>query len=159
MAVSGIKFNSILSQGRTRCRTDGGSKKRVLEDVATLIAADYPAVNADDLFRRLIARERLGSTAVGSGVAIPHCRIQNATGTTGALLYLSEPIDFEAPDNQPVDIIFALLVPEEAHDEHLQTLAALAQGFSVEANLKRLRATLSDEELFRNALEIFGNPS
>lgn len=155
MAVTAIRLGSILNQSRTRCRIESGSKKRVLEDIATLIAADYPAVDADDLFRRLVGRERLGSTAVGNGVAIPHCRIQNCTGTVGALFTLSKPVDFEAPDNKPVNIIFSLLVPDEAHDEHLQTLAGLAQGFSVSENLECLHAAKTNEDLFQAASKIF----
>ena len=151
-----MNISNILSLGRTRCKIDGGSKKRVLEDIATLIAADYPAVNADDLFRRLVGRERLGSTGVGSGVAIPHSRIENCSSTVGALLTLDQPIDFESPDNIPVDVIFALLVPEEAQDEHLQILARLAQTFSDAGNLKQLRGARNDEELYECAIQLFG---
>lgn len=150
-----MNIYSILSPARTRCHCEGGSKKRVLEDIANLIAEDYPAVNGDELFRRLIGRERLGSTGVGNGVAIPHCRIENCSSTLGSLVSLQQPIDFEAPDGQPVDLLFTLLVPEEAHDEHLQTLATLAQAFSNAEILAKLRSAASDEQLYAYAQTVF----
>jgi len=150
-----MDISHILSPGRTRNRVAGGSKKRVLEQVAKLIAADNPALDADDLFRKLIARERLGSTGIGRGVAVPHCRVENCAGPVGTLLTLEDEVDFEAVDDAPVDIVFTLLVPDEAQDDHLQTLAALAETFSDPENLKRLRSTTSDEELFETAKALF----
>ena len=152
-----MNIQSILSPARVRCHLDGGSKKRVLEDIANLIVADHPAVNADELFRRLISRERLGSTGVGNGVAIPHCRVENCSTTLGSLISLRKAIDFESPDGKPVDLLFTLLVPEEAHDEHLQTLAALAQAFSNETILAKLRSAGDDEQLYVCAQEVFEN--
>lgn len=119
---------------------------------ANAIAQDIPAIDADELFRRLIGRERLGSTGIGHGVAIPHCRVENCTGTVGALITLAEPIDFDAIDSQPVDILFAMLVPEDAHDEHLQTLATLAGALNNPEYRQRLRRAQSDEALYQAAI-------
>lgn len=150
-----MDISSILSPSRSICNVTGVSKKRVLEQTAKIIADDYPAMSADDLFRELITRERLGSTGIGQGIAIPHCRVSNCPRAVGALMTLSEPIDFESVDDRPVDIVFALLVPDEAHKKHLQTLASLAQVFSSEDNLNSLRDSLSNEELFQTASILF----
>jgi nitrogen PTS system EIIA component len=147
-----MQIESLISPGRTLCGIEGGSKKRALELLANTIAQDIPAINADELFRRLIGRERLGSTGIGHGVAIPHCRVENCTGTVGALITLSEPIDFDAIDSQPVDILFAMLVPEDAHDEHLQTLATLAGALNNPEYRQRLRKAESDQSLYQAAI-------
>jgi len=143
-----MDIKSIITPGRTLCGIEGVSKKRALEILATTIAEDVPAIDADDLFRRLIARERLGSTGIGHGIAIPHCRVSNCDGTLGALITLKEPIDFDAIDSEPVDVLFAMLVPEHAHDEHLQTLASLASLLNEGDFRERLRDADSSQELF-----------
>lgn len=147
-----MEIQSLISPKRTLCCVEGGSKKRALELLANAIAQDVPRIEAEDLFRRLIARERLGSTGIGHGIAIPHCRVENCTGTIGALITLAEAVDFDAIDSQPVDILFAMLVPEEAHDEHLQNLAALAGALSNAEFREKLRSATSDQELYQAAI-------
>lgn len=146
-----MDIKSIITPERTLCSIEGVSKKRALEILATTIADDVPAIDADDLFRRLIARERLGSTGIGHGIAIPHCRVSNCEGTLGALITLKEPIDFDAIDSEPVDVLFAMLVPEHAHDEHLQTLASLASMLNEGDFRERLRDADSNQALFEIA--------
>ncbi len=148
-----MQIQNLISPGRTLCRIEGGSKKRTLELLANAIARDVPDIGADDLFRRLISRERLGSTCIGHGIAIPHCRVENCNGTIGALITLVDPIDFDAIDSQPVDILFVMLVPEDAHDEHLQTLAALAGALNNAEYRQRLRSADSDAALYQAAIE------
>ena len=99
-----------------------------------------------------MARERLGSTGLGQGIAIPHCRLDTVSRCTGALLTLANPINFDAPDRQPVDLLFVLVVPSEATDEHLKILAELAQRFSDANYCQRLRAASTDAELYQAAL-------
>jgi nitrogen PTS system EIIA component len=147
-----MEIQALISPKRTLCGIEGGSKKRALELLANTIAQDVPNIEAEDLFRRLIARERLGSTGIGHGIAIPHCRVENCTGTVGALITLSEAVDFDAIDSQPVDILFAMLVPEEAHDEHLQNLAALAGALSNTEFREKLRSATSNQELYQAAI-------
>ncbi len=146
-----MQIEELLTPGRTLCGIEGVSKKRALEILANTIAQDVPAIDADELFRRLIARERLGSTGIGHGIAIPHCRVEHCNGTLGALITLKHPIDFDAIDSEPVDILFAMLVPEDAHSEHLQTLAALAAKLSDSEFRARLRTADSDASLFAAA--------
>jgi PTS system nitrogen regulatory IIA component len=149
-----MDIQTLISPDRTLCRVEGGSKKRALEFLANAIAQDVPGIDADDLFRRLTGRERLGSTGIGHGIAIPHCRAENCTGTIGALITLAAPIEFDAIDSQPVDILFAMLVPEDAHDEHIQTLAALAGALSNGEYRDRLRSADSDIALYHAAIKV-----
>ncbi len=146
-----MQIHELISPSRTLCGIEGASKKRTLEILATTIAQDLPEIDADELFRRLIARERLGSTGIGFGIAIPHCRVGNCANTVGALITLKQPIDFDSIDGEPVDVLFAMLVPEEAHSEHLQTLAALAAALNDGDFRESLRAADSDAALYEAA--------
>ncbi|GAA6166221.1 PTS IIA-like nitrogen regulatory protein PtsN [Sessilibacter corallicola] len=143
-----MDLSSILAPGRVKCGLEGVSKKRMLENIAKHITEGFPVLDADELFRRLMARERLGSTGIGLGIAIPHCRLENCTGVMGAFFKLETPLEFDAIDEEPVDLIFTLLVPEEADDAHLQILAEVAKTFSDKDLLLKLRACTSDQELF-----------
>lgn len=147
-----MHIESLLSLERTRCQAAGSSKKRTLEQLAELIAQGSEAIDAEKLFTQLINRERLGSTGIGGGIAIPHCRFPTQGKTIGALLTLDQPIDFDAVDGQPVDIIFAMLVPENAENEHLQTLAHLAELLQNAEFVNALRAARTDEALYQTAL-------
>lgn len=143
-----MQIESILSPGRTLCSAPGSSKKRILENIAQFICEDFPSINPNKLFDCLIARERLGSTALGHGIAIPHCRIKDCSSIIGSLVKLQQAVDFDASDGQPVDLLFVLLVPEQAHDEHLNVLATLAERFSKPAFCQQLRSATDSESLF-----------
>lgn len=147
-----MHIESLLSLERTRCQVAGSSKKRALEQLAELIAQGSEAIDAEKLFTQLINRERLGSTGIGGGIAIPHCRFPTQGKTIGALMTLDQPIDFDAVDSQPVDILFAMLVPENAENEHLQTLAHLAELLQNSEFVNALRAAQTDEALYQTAL-------
>ena len=111
---------------------DVSSKKRLLEQVGNLFAQSQQ-VSASVVFDSLFAREKLGSTGLGHGIAIPHGRIKGLKDAAGALIRVKTPIDFDAPDNRPVSLLFVLLVPTQATDLHLQILGELAQMFSDKA--------------------------
>lgn len=143
-----MEIAQILAPERTLCHIEGVSKKRALEILANTIAESEPMLDADDVFRRLIAREKLGSTGIGHGIAIPHSRIPGCDRTLGALITLKAPIDFDAMDNEPVDVMFAMLVPEESDDQHLQTLAALASALNNPDYRQALRSAESPQVLF-----------
>ena len=142
-------MKAILSPERTLCRVDYNSKKRVLESIASHIDNGCPLLDTDALFAALLSREKLGSTGIGKGIAIPHCRVQNCTETIGMLVTLSTPIDFTAVDNQPVDVLFALLVPDNAHTAHLETLSELAEKFSQENFVASLRCATGNDALYQ----------
>jgi PTS system nitrogen regulatory IIA component len=129
----------ILEIGNISIADPASSKKRVLEQAARLLAVGADEPTSEQIFERLLERERLGSTGLAGGVALPHARIAGISETRGAFLRLAEPVDFDALDGQPVDLVFALLVPEEANDEHLQLLARLASMFNEEELRGRLR--------------------
>ena len=101
---------------------------------------------------QLISREKLGSTGLGQGIAIPHCRSGNCAHPLGTLLTLEEPIDFDAPDDLPVDLLFVLLVPEEADQQHLDILANIARLFSQSDFCEKLRATRDSQALYDLAI-------
>lgn len=105
------------------------SKKRLFEEVGKLLETES-GLSQTDVFDCLFAREKLGSTGLGHGVAIPHGRHANVSQVTAAFVRTAEPIDFDAPDHQPVSLVFVLLVPEQATGEHLEILSHLASKFS-----------------------------
>lgn len=108
---------------------DASSKKRVFEH-AGLMFENHQGLARSVIYDALFAREKLGSTGLGQGVAIPHGRIKGLREAAGAFFRLAEPVQFEAPDGKPVSLIFILLVPESATEFHLRLLSELAQMFS-----------------------------
>ena len=150
-------IKQLITPGRTRSRCPGSSKKKVFEAAARLISQDQLSLSESEVFSALFAREKLGSTGLGKGIAIPHCRISNCTHAVGALLTMEQPVDFDAPDGQPVDILFILLVPEGANEEHLKILSGLARRLNDDAYCAALRACDSDDALFHKATEESAN--
>lgn len=144
-----IRIEDILTPGRSLVDVPGGSKKRVLEQIANLIARDLPEIDAITVFEALVAREKLGSTGFGNGIAIPHCRLPGCLTPISALLRLEAPVDFDAIDGAPVDLLFVLLVPEAATDEHLELLRQIAGLFDRPDIRERLRQANSAEALYQ----------
>jgi len=130
----------------TLCQTSLPSKKRLFERASEAIAETFD-LPSGAIYRELLGREKLGSTAIGEGVAIPHCRVDLCTEAVGCLLTLADPIDFSALDDRPVDIVFILLVPREATQAHLDLLSNLATLFSNPAMRTALRAAKTAETL------------
>lgn len=124
---------------------DVSSKKRLFEEVGEMLETDTGLTRAD-VFECLFAREKLGTTGLGHGVAIPHGRTSGLNEIVAAFVRTREPIDFDAPDNQPVSLVFVLLVPENAMGEHLEILSHLASRFS-EKNVRDalMRSTTPEE--------------
>ncbi|GGY63878.1 PTS IIA-like nitrogen-regulatory protein PtsN [Cellvibrio zantedeschiae] len=147
-----MQIQSLLTPERACSSLEASSKRRALELLAEVIAQDISTIDADDLVRRFLARERLGSTGVGHGIAIPHCRINNSAGAIGALITLKHPVEFDSIDNEPVDILFAMLVPEDSHAEHLKNLAALAGALTRSEFRQRLRAASDNSTLYEAAI-------
>lgn len=143
-----MKLIDIISPKRCFTDVEGASKKRVLELAAELIAQQHPEFNASELFDNLITREKLGSTGLGHGVAIPHSRMNHCQQVMGTLLRLRDTVDFDALDNEPVDLLFVLLVPMEAHEEHLQILSQVAERFSNEQLRRELRGAATADDMF-----------
>ncbi len=144
-----MQVTELLNIERISCCNEAGSKKRVLEQMSQLIATGQTELSQDQIFDSLISRERLGSTGLGHGVAIPHARVENSDKTLAAVIKLRQGVDYDAPDQKPVDLIFALLVPENSTEEHLQLLAQLAQMFSDEGFVSKLRAANDANALYQ----------
>lgn len=143
-----MQITDILTANRIACAATPASKKRALEQVSELITGDGSSLPPGEIFDSLLSRERLGSTGIGHGVAIPHGRVKGGTQSIGAFMQLVNGIDYDAIDGAPVDLIFALLVPEESTQEHLQILARLAEMFSKPAFCEKLRQAKSSAEIF-----------
>ena len=122
----------LLSPANVVVDLQVSSKKRLFEQVG-LLFENQNALARSLVFDSLFARERLGSTGLGQGVAIPHGRIKGLKEALGAFIRLAQPIPFDAPDANPVTLVFVLLVPEKATEKHLQLLSELAQMFSDKA--------------------------
>jgi PTS system nitrogen regulatory IIA component len=143
-----MQIQDLLSPRRVRYCQQVTSKKRVLERISELLADTAPDLTSEEVFNCLIDRERLGSTGLGKGVAIPHGRVSGLREPVGAFIRLDEGIDFDAIDGLPVDLLFALLVPSESTKEHLGLLAQLAGMFASNPFCTRLRESRSDDELY-----------
>lgn len=122
------------------------SKKRVFEHIG-LLFENNQGIGQRVVFDSLLARERLGSTGLGQGIAIPHGRIEGLRAPQGAFIRLASPVPFESPDGLPVSMLFALLVPEQAAEQHLQILAELAGLFSDRARREALQAAAFIDEV------------
>ena len=147
-----MKIASILSPGRTLCRLKASSKKRAIELAAAFIADNDERIEESELYRLLIAREKISSTGLGFGIALPHCRMANCTGIMGTLITLEQPVDFEAMDAQWVTTLFVLIVPEKEMNAHLEALAMLVEKFQTSVFRDKLLAAESASDLYLAAI-------
>lgn len=143
-----MQINELINSNRTACKLEVNSKKRALESLSTLLAETLVTPTGQQIFEKLLEREKLGSTGVGQGVAIPHCRIQNLDHIMIAFASLEHGIDFDALDNKSVDLILAILVPETCTETHLNVLASAAQMFSDTQFCDILRCANSSQKLY-----------
>lgn len=143
-----MQISDILVPERTLCNVSTNSKKASLEILAGLIASADPGLTKTEVFNSLINRERLGSTGLGKGVALPHGRLKQYGKTLGAFVKLESGVNYDAIDGNPVELLFALLVPEESTQEHLDILAKLAEKFSDENVLEQLKVEQSTDKVF-----------
>ncbi len=146
----------ILDPATTRTGVTAQSRKRAIEVASDLLAARHPELSERILFDELMSRERLGSTGLGDGVAIPHCRTE-CDRILGAFLKLDKPVDYDAPDGKGVDLLFVLIVPPEESSAHLEVLAALARLFQEPDNRRRLRRQTSDRELYQELVGLISS--
>lgn len=144
-----MQISDILSPERVLCGVNTGSKKATLEILANLIASTGVGLTQIEVFDSLLTRERLGSTGLGHGIALPHGRLKHCNKTLGAFIRLQSGIDYDAIDKQPVDLLFALLVPEEATQEHLEILSKLAEMFSNKEFLEQLKVNTSADNIYK----------
>ncbi len=145
-------INQLLSTENIVLDLDATSKKRVFESVG-LLFENHQGIARSTVFDSLFSREKLGSTGLGQGIAIPHGRIKGLKEARGAFIRLSHPVPFDSPDGKPVSLLFVLLVPEQATEQHLQILSELAERFSDRA----CREALSSAESAEAVLQILAH--
>lgn len=132
-------ISDLLSAERIRCDVQISSKKRLLELISEELARNSDEFSKREIFESLCARERLGSTGLGKGVAIPHGRVKGSRHVQAAFIRLRKPLPFDAADGEPVDLLFCLAVPEDCGEDHLKLLAQVAELFSDPELLRELR--------------------
>jgi nitrogen PTS system EIIA component len=149
-----MKIFELLTTQNIAANVSSVSKKAAIESVCKLATLGVSTVTEKEALNALIERERLGSTAIGHGVALPHARLAGLDKPHAALIHLTTPIHFDAPDDEPVDLLFVLLIPIDSTEEHLKILSELAELFTVNSYREQLRRAKTDEEFFRIATRI-----
>lgn len=139
--------SDLLSPDRVLPFVRTSSKKKLLELVSEALVQNDETLNSREVYESLCARERLGSTGLGKGVAIPHGRVHGSSGVQAVFIRLSKPLAYDAIDGQPVDLLFALAVPENCTSDHLKLLSQIAERFSDADLLEKLRNAKDAGEL------------
>lgn len=142
-----MNFAKLLKPEAVKVLTSASSKKRLLAEVGELAESAYD-LKSGLVLECLLAREALGPTGVGHGVALPHARIEGLDEVVGVFVLLDKPVDFNAVDRQPVDIAFALFAPENAGVEHLKALALVSRTLREQSICTKLRANPNPSTLF-----------
>ena len=142
-----MELSDIISVEAVRAPLKATSKKRLLQDIADMAESVYGPPSAAT-YSALMEREALGPTGVGRGVGIPHARFGDVKQVKGLFVRLEKPVDFEAIDRQPVDLVFALFAPEAAGAEHLKALARVSRTLRSEAVCAKLRSTFEPSALY-----------
>ena len=141
-------LEEIIKPDRVLCNAHARSKKHCLEILSELLVRPTPEIAADDIFERLIERERLGCTSLDQGVAFPHCRVDGIDENIAALIKLSEPVDFDSPDGEDVDLVFGMMVPTELGDHHYADIKLVTYVLADEGLRARLRGMNSSSDLY-----------
>lgn len=142
-----IKPDSVL------CNAQARSKKHCLEILSELLVRSVPDVAAEDIFEKLIERERLGCTSLDQGVAFPHCRVEGLDTNIAALIKLSEPVDFDSLDGEPVDLIFGMMVPQEINESHQANICSIAELLGDRELRRKMRAAVSSNDLYDSLID------
>ncbi len=144
-----MQISEILSSDRIRSDIVCESKKNALAIAAKLIANADSSLSQNSVFDCFLARERLGTTGLGNGIAIPHGRLQYNQATLASFIKIRNGVDYDSVDGKPVDLLFALIVPEDATDEHLQILSKLAEKFDDRNLVHKMRSGISPEAIHK----------
>lgn len=148
-----MTLQDILSPDCAVCLISGSSKKRVLDTICTIASTKISEHTPYELLESLITREKLGSTGIGNGIAIPHGRLANTKKAVAVVVTSDTSINFDAIDNKPVDIFIALFVPEESCKEHVTTLQSIAKLFNNKQVVKQVRKCQNNQELYNLILQ------
>ena len=142
-----IKPDSVL------CNAQARSKKHCLEILSELLVRQIPHLASEDIFERLIERERLGCTSLDQGVAFPHCRVDGIDNNTAALIKLSEPVDFDSSDGELVDIVFGMMVPADINASHQANIRSIAELLGDTELRRKMRAANTSNELYESLID------
>lgn len=143
-----MSLQEIIQPDGVLCNAMARSKKHCLEILSELLARPYPEIPSEMIFEFLIERERLGCTSLDRGAAFPHCRVEGIENNTAALIKLSEPVDFDAADGEPVDLVLGMIVPLEMNERHHADIKLVTNLLADEVLRKRLRAVNSSSDLY-----------
>lgn len=143
-----IELADLLTVERVESGCQLSSKKRLMEKITSLLIQGRAQLDRKTVLQTLIERERLGSTGIGNGVALPHGRINGLDDVIGAVVVLASPLDYDAVDNAPVNLAFGLLVPAQANEQHLKILAHLARMFSDQVFRGQVFSANDNQEAF-----------
>lgn len=146
-------LEEIINPDAVLCNAQARSKKHCLEILSELLVRSQPDISADDIFGSLIERERLGCTSLDVGVAFPRCRVDGIDRCVAAMIKLSEPIDFDASDGEPVDLVFGLMVPQDVTDSHHADIAMVTDLLGDERLRQELRKATSSSTLYKLLIE------
>jgi PTS system nitrogen regulatory IIA component len=145
-------LEQIINPDAVLCNAHARSKKHCLEILSELLVRSSPDISADEIFESLIERERLGCTSLSMGVAFPHCRVQGLDQSVAAMIRLSEAVDFDAADGEPVDLVFGLMVPLKLDDSHHADIEMITSLLSDAGLRGRLRDASTSSDLYDSLL-------
>ncbi|KZN58134.1 PTS cellobiose transporter subunit IIA [Pseudoalteromonas luteoviolacea CPMOR-1] len=148
-----MKLSTLISEDCSKAAVLFNSKKRILQYISELAQQKIPNANQHDILEALLNREKLGSTGIGKGIAIPHGRLSGLNDVVAILLVNQQAIPFDAYDDRNVDIFVALIVPDGENKQHLETLASIAGKLNDKHFCKRLRQASNDNELYQVLVE------
>jgi PTS system nitrogen regulatory IIA component len=143
-----MEIRDILHPDCTLCAVQGTSKKRILELISQIANQHLIDIDQATILASLMCREKVGSTGIGNGIAMPHGRLQDLNKVVAVVVTCAPAIPYDAIDNAPVDVFFAVLVPEDQAQQHLQTLSVIASKLNDKDTLKKMRKAITDQELF-----------
>jgi PTS system nitrogen regulatory IIA component len=154
-----MSLQEIIKPDGVLCNASARSKKHCLEILSELLIRNLPDIASNDIFECLISRERLGCTGLDKGAAFPHCRVKGIDESVAVLIKLSEPVDFDAPDGEPVDLVFGMMLPDEVDDSHRASIKLVTTVLADEGLRARLREMNSSKDLYEaliNGAEMTG---
>jgi PTS system nitrogen regulatory IIA component len=144
-----MQIQELISPERVELSMPATSKKRLLERLSELMHADSPDLDENAAFQSLLDRERLGSTGIGHGVALPHGRLKGLNRAIGAFATLEKEVEYDSIDHEPIKMVFALLVPEQATEDHLQLLARIANVLNDNETRSQILKAKNKDEIYR----------
>ena len=154
-----MTLEELILPENVLCNAEARSKKHCLEILSELLSANFPDVSNEEVFSRLVERERLGCTGLEKGTAFPHCRMEGIKRSNGALIRLSSPIDFDTADGEFVDLVIGLMVPEDVDESHLADVRMITDALDDDDLRARLRSSNSSSDLYRNLIGEAAAPS